>query len=143
LDLFHGDAAFKPVDWRIKLTPVFNVNMLTLEELAVVSPDVRKGTSRWRTFTALEEWFGEYKLADLSANYDFVSLRVGSQPFTSHFRGFIFADTNRAIRLFGTSESNRNQFNLLAFYQLEKDTNSFLNTFESRDQFVAIANFYR
>ena len=27
---------------------------------------------------------------------------VGSQPFTSDFRGFIFDDTNRAVRLFGT-----------------------------------------
>jgi len=25
-DLFHGDAAFKPVDWRIKLTPIFDMN---------------------------------------------------------------------------------------------------------------------
>ena len=29
-DLFHGDAAFKPVDWRVKLTPVFNVNYLAV-----------------------------------------------------------------------------------------------------------------
>jgi len=27
-DLFSGDAAFKPVDWRIKLVPTFNVNNL-------------------------------------------------------------------------------------------------------------------
>jgi hypothetical protein len=143
MDLFHGDAGFKPVDWRIKLTPVFNINSLDVDELAVVSPDVRKGTTRWRTFMSLEEWFAEYKLADLSPDYDFLSIRAGSQPFVSDFRGFIFADINRAIRLFGTAESNRDQFNLAVFYQLEKDTNSFLNTFENRNQTVAIANFYR
>src|SRR5262249_24719489 len=44
LDLFHGDAAFRPVDWRVKLTPVFNFNNFALNELAVVSPDVTKGT---------------------------------------------------------------------------------------------------
>ena len=142
-DLFHGDAAFKPVDWRIKLTPVFNVNTLALNELANVNPDVRKGTSRNRTFFALEEWFVEYKLFDYGPNYDFVSIRAGAQPFASDFRGFIFADINRAVRIFGTSESNRNQFNLAFFAQLEKDTNSALNTFQDRHQRLAIANFYR
>ena len=45
-DLFHGDAAFKPVDWRVKVTPVFNVNNLSVEELAVVSPDVHARAPR-------------------------------------------------------------------------------------------------
>jgi hypothetical protein len=141
-DLFHGDAAFKPVDWRIKVTPVFNVNYLAVEELAVVNPDVRKGTTRGRTWGALEEWFVEAKLADLSPNYDFMSVRVGSQPFTSDFRGFLFSDTNRAVRLFGTLNSNRDQFNLAVFSQQEKDTNSGLNTFDDRRQQVVIANYY-
>ena len=77
-DLFHGDAAFKPVDWRVKLTPVFNVNNLTVEELGVVSPDVRQGTSRDRDFwSRCRSAFVEAKLADLSPDYDFVSVRVG------------------------------------------------------------------
>ena len=142
-DLVHGDSSFKPVDWRIKVTPVFNVNYLDVEELGVVSPDETKGHTRGRTYSTLEEWFAETKLADLSPNYDFVSLRVGSQPFNSDFRGFIFADTNRAIRLFGTEFSNRDQFNVAFFDQLEKDTNSELNTFEDRGQQLLIANYYR
>ncbi|MEX0818463.1 MAG: hypothetical protein WD070_02685, partial [Pirellulaceae bacterium] len=40
-DLFHGDTSFKPMDWRLKVTPVFNLNYLDVEELAVVNPDVR------------------------------------------------------------------------------------------------------
>ena len=143
LDLFHGDAAFKPVDWRIKVTPVFDVNYLAVDELAVVNPDVRRGTTRGRTWFSLEEYFVETKLADLSPDYDFLSLRVGSQPFTSDFRGFIFSDTNRAIRLFGTRLSNKEQFNIIAFDQQEKDTNSDLNTFQMRHQNVFIANYYR
>jgi hypothetical protein len=144
VDLFHGDAAFKPVDWRVKITPVFNLNDLNLNELAQVNPDVRDGTGRQRTYFALQEWFVERKLADLSPDYDFVSLRVGSQPFTSDFRGFLFSDVNRAVRLFGTLESNRDQFNLIAFDQMEKDTNSGLNEINhSRDQQIVIANFYR
>jgi hypothetical protein len=143
LDLFHGDAAFRPMDWRVKVTPVFNVNYLAVNELGVVSPDVTHGTTRGRTFFALEEWFVESKLADLSPDYDFLSVRAGSQPFTSDFRGFIFSDTNRGVRLFGTGESNRDQFNLVYFQQLEKDTNSFLNSFHERHQGVLIANYYR
>jgi hypothetical protein len=143
IDLFHGDAAFKPVDWRLKLTPVFNVNYLAVDELAVVNPDVRKGTTRGRTWFSLEEYFIESKIIDLSPDYDFLSVRVGSQPFTSDFRGFIFSDTNRAIRIFGTRLANRDQFNLIFFDQQEKDTDSGLNTFQSRHQNVLIANYYR
>ena len=66
-DLVHGDSAFKPVDWRLKVTPTFNVNFLDVEELGVVSPDETKGHRRGRTWFALEEWFAETKLADLIA----------------------------------------------------------------------------
>lgn len=142
-DVSHGDAGFKPVDWRVRLTPIFNVNYLAVEELAVVNPDVLRGTTRGRSWFALQEYFLETKLADLSPDYDFISMRVGSQPFTSDFRGFIFSDTNRAARLFGTREANREQFNLIFFDQQEKETNSELNTFQMRHQNVLIANYYR
>jgi hypothetical protein len=141
-DVFHGDASFKPVDWRIKLTPIFNVNDLNVQELGVIDADVRQGTARGRTLTALQEWFVEAKLADLGPDYDFVSARVGSQPFVSDFRGFLFSDTNRAARLFGTLFSNRDQFNLVYFDQLQKDTDSELNTFHDRKQQVLLANYY-
>src|SRR5438105_4202463 len=118
----HGDGAFKPADWRIKVTQIFNVNHLVVDELGVVNPDVRKGTARTRFDYALEEWFFETKLADLSSNYDFASVRAGSQLFVSDFRGFIFSDTNRMVRLFGNNNANRDQFNLVFVDQTEKDT---------------------
>ncbi|WZO97941.1 hypothetical protein EP7_004993 [Isosphaeraceae bacterium EP7] len=142
-NLFHGDTAFKPVDWQIKVTPVFNVNSAAFSELAQVSPNVLQGTSRNRTFFALQEYFAEGKLTDLSPNFDFASVRVGSQFFVSDFRGLIFADVNRAVRLFGTRNGNRDQFNLAYFRQAEKDTNSGLNSFYDRNQNVVIANYYR
>ncbi len=142
-ELFHGDAAFKPVDWRLKLTPAFNVNVLSAQEVGVVSPDVRKGTIRERTWTTLQEYFAEYKLADLSPEYDFVSVRAGSQPFTSDFRGFIFSDVNTGIRLFGNLDGNRTQYNLAYFRPRQKDTNSQLNSFDGRNQNIVIANMYR
>jgi len=143
VDLFHGDAAFKPVDWRLKITPVYNVNNLSTNELAQVDPSVTSGTTRSRTFFALQEFFGEVKLADTSPNYDFASARVGSQLFVSDFRGFIFADVNRGARIFGTANSNRDQYNLAYFRQFEKDTNSGLNSFHDRKQNIFVANYYR
>ena len=142
LDLKHGDASFKPDDWRIKVTPTLNVNTLSVQELGVVSPDIRRGTIRTRSWLTLQEWFGEVKLADLSPEYDSVSVRAGSQPFNSDFRGFIFSDTNRGVRLFGNLNGNRDQFNLVYFRQQEKETNSGLNTFDDRNQNIVIGNWY-
>ena len=143
VELNHGDGAFKPADWRLKLTQAFNMNHLVVDELAVVNHDVRKGTSRFRTDYALEEWFLETKLADLGPEYDFMSVRAGSQFFSSDFRGLLFSDTNRAVRLFGTRSGNRDQFNLVFVDQTEKETNSGLNTFADRQQNTVIANYYR
>jgi hypothetical protein len=143
IDLFKGDSVFRPFDWRFKVNVIFNQNYLKVYELGVVSPDVTDGTNRHRTFWSLEEWFYESKIADTSPNYDFVSVRAGSQFFSSDFRGFIFADTNRAVRLFGNRLSNQDQYNVIWFDQTEKDTNSFLNTFDDRHQNTLIANYYR
>src|SRR5262249_17792257 len=72
----------------------------------------------------------------------FLSLRIGSQFFTSDFRGFLFSDTNDAVRLFGNANANRDQYNLVYFRQREKDSNSALNTFDDRGQNIIIGNFY-
>jgi hypothetical protein len=142
LNLSHGNASFKPPDWQIRLTPVLNMNYLDTNELGIVSPNVQNGTTRFRSRNALEEYFYEQKLADLSPEYDFVSVRAGSQQFVSDFRGFIFNDTNRGVRLFGTAYANKHQYNLVFFDQTEKDTNSQLNTFKDRGQNTVIANYY-
>ena len=64
-----------------------SVNSL-FESLMVVNPNVEAGTTRARQDFALEEWFVETKLADLSVNYDFVSLRAGSQLFCQRLSRF-------------------------------------------------------
>ncbi len=142
-ELFHGNAAFKPIDWQFKLTTAFNINYLDTNELAIVNPDVRAGTTRQDDYFALQEYFFEWKMADLSPHYDFVSARVGSQQFVSDFKGFIFDDINRGARVFGTRLANRDQFNIILFDQVEKDTNSQLNTFNDRKQNTLIMNYYR
>ena len=83
------------------------------------------------------------KLADVNSNYDFVSVRAGIQPFVSDFRGFIFSDNNLGLRLFGSADNNRIQYNAAYFSMLEKDTNSGLNRFDTRHQNVYIANIFR
>ena len=142
VDYFKGSTAFKPFDWRWRGTVTANLNHLDVRETAAVSPDVRRGTDRTDGRLALQELFFEVKLADLSTNYDFLSLRLGIQPFSSDFRGFLFTDVNLGARLFGNYASNRFQYNLAFFERLEKGTNSGLNTFEWRDQRVAVANLY-
>lgn len=144
IDLFHAnDASFKPIDWRLKLEPIFNNNVLDVGELGVVYPDVRRGTRRTRSDMALEQFFVEKKLMDIGPDYDFMSVRAGSQPFVSDFRGFVFKDINRGVRLFGTRYANRDQFNAVWLDQAEKDTNSNLNTFEDRGQQVVVLNYFR
>ncbi|HEY3026204.1 MAG TPA: carboxypeptidase regulatory-like domain-containing protein [Pyrinomonadaceae bacterium] len=143
-ELFHGDTTYKPRDWAIKISPTLSIpNYLNARENGVVNIDVRRGTNRTDTQFSFEEAFGEVKLADLSSNYDFISLRAGIQPFVSDFRGFIYSDNNLGARLFGSLANNRYQYNLAFFSQLEKDTNSGLNRFDLRHQNVYIANIYR
>ena len=143
-ELFHGDSTFRPRDWAIKISPTFSLpNYLNARETGVVNIDVRRGTNRTDTQFSLEEAFVEKKLTDVNENFDFVSARVGIQPFVSDFRGFIFSDNNLGARLFGSFDNNRYQFNAAYFAQLEKDTNSGLNRFRRRQQNVYIANIFR
>jgi hypothetical protein len=142
-DLFHGDASFRPIDWRVKLTPEVNVNYLAVQETGIVNVDPRAGTTRLDAHAGLQEAFAEIKLKDLSHAYDFVSLRAGIQTFNSDFRGFIFSDQEPGARIFGNLQSNRYQYNAAYFAMLEKNTNSGLNTFAYRHQQVWVANLYR
>lgn len=142
-ELFHGDTSYRPVDWRVRISPEINVNYIKVRENGIVNPDVRAGTTRLDSHVALQEAFAEVKLADLSSSYDFASARVGIQTFNSDFRGFVFFDQEPGVRLFGTLDSNRYQFNAAYFAMLEKDTNSGLNSMAYRNQQVFIGNFYR
>ena len=141
-DLFHGDAAFKPVDWRIRITPELSINNLRVRELGLVGPDPRSGTNRFDDHVGLQEAFVEMKLHDLGPNYDFVSARAGIQQFNADFRGFLFVDEEPALRIFGNLHSDRIEYNLAYFHFLEKNTNSGLNTFERRHQQVLLGNVY-
>ena len=53
-DLFRGQQAFQPVDWRIRVTPVFNFTSLSVQEVGVVQIDPSKGTTRDRGDVAMQ-----------------------------------------------------------------------------------------
>jgi carboxypeptidase family protein len=142
-DLFHGDTSFKPIDWRIRITPEISLNDLAVRERGIISPDVRAGTNRFDTHVGLQEAFVEIKLADLSSNYDFLSARAGIQQFNADFRGFLFVDEQPGLRIFGSLHSDRIEYNAAYFNLLEKNTNSGLNiVFERRHQQVVLGNVY-
>ncbi len=144
LELYHGQTAFRPRDWEIKVTTVVNYNYINTRENNNVNINVRKGTNRFDQHIAFQELSLEKHLFNISDRFDFISFRGGIQKFNSDFRAFIFEDFNLGTRLFGSAGSNRFQYNLAYFHMLEKDTNSELNTvFEDRDQEVFIANLYK
>jgi hypothetical protein len=143
IEIFKGDTSFKPRRWALRATPVFGLSYVNTGEYNVVNATPEEKKKRRSTDLAVQEAFGEVKLIDVGPSYDLVSIRAGIQPFTSDFRGFLYRDSNLGVRLFGTFGRNRNQWNLAAFDQLQKDTNSELNLFERRDQKVLIANFFR
>ncbi|MBL8193461.1 MAG: hypothetical protein JNM06_06735 [Blastocatellia bacterium] len=158
-DFFKGAANFKPVDWRIHAEVIFNINYAHARENVVLRIDPRRGNTRRDGIVALQQAYGEYRLGDTtkifpflrgkgskggySPFFDTTSFRAGIQHFNSDFRGFIFNDSNLGARLFGNFASNRYQYNVAYFDMLEKDTNSGLNTLDSRAQRVLIANLYR
>jgi hypothetical protein len=145
LDLFKGDTAFKPPDFEIRLTPVFNFNHTEAQEAGVINVRPSLGLTRDDSFPALQEGFIDYHIRNVSPRYDFDSIRVGIQPFSTDFRGFLFQDSQLGVRFFGDRDDNRWQYNLAYFRRLEKDTNSGLNDIDKqlRKDDVFVANLYR
>lgn len=128
-DFFRGDGQFHPSEWLISLTPAFRY----------VDNNFAGSFDDW----SLQQGFVDLQLAVVSDYYDTTNLRIGRQAFASDFRNFVFADTNDAVRLFGTHESLRTFWNLLAFNMVKKDVASNLNTFDSREQQILIGNVIR
>lgn len=139
-----GNTVFRPPDYEFRLTPAFQYNRVDLEETLALNVDPRRGTRRTDRHFGLQAAFYDYHIRDVSENYDFDSVRVGIQPITADFRGFLFNDLPLGVRLFGTRRNNVFQYNLGLFRRLEKDTNSGLNDLgeSPRRDDVFIANLY-
>ena len=143
--LIKGLTAFKPPDIEYRVALALNVNYVNVPEKRVLFVQPSKPSHRLDHFLGLQELFVDYHVRNTSDRYDFESIRVGIQPFQSDFRGFLFNDQQLGIRYFGNRDNNRFQFNLAAFWRLEKDTNSGLNSIvqRPRNDWVFIANLYR
>ena len=143
--LVKGNTAFKPPDVEYRLTLAFNVNHVDVPERRVLHVEPSKPSHRTDHFVGVQELFFDYHFRNVSDRYDFDSVRIGIQPFQADFRGFLFNDNQLGVRFFGTRDNNRFQYNLAAFWRLEKDTNSGLNAIlqSPRDDFVFVANAYR
>jgi len=144
VELYRGNTAFRPRDWEFKVGLALNWNYASLAEQNNVNINPGRGKSRSDRQLAFQELSVEKHLFNLSDRYDFISFKAGIQRMFSDFRGFVFSDFNLGSRLFGNFHSNHYQYNLAYFYQLEKDTNSELNTvFDDRNQQVYLVNLYR
>jgi hypothetical protein len=141
---FKGDTTFRPPDYEFRFTPVFNYNYVSLDEILGVNADPRRGRTRADTHVGIQAAFIDKHLRNVSERYDFDSLRIGIQPFSADFRGFLFQDNQLGIRLFGTRANNVFQYNLAYFRRIEKDTNSGLNDISEplRKDDIVVANLY-
>lgn len=143
--LLKGNTAYKPPDVEYRATLAFNVNYVDVPERRVLRVEPTRPSHRLDHFVGVQELFFDYHIRNTSDRYDFDSFRIGIQPFQADFRGFLFQDQQLGLRFFGTRDNNRFQYNVAAFWRLEKDTNSGLNAVlqSPRDDFLFIANAYR
>ena len=143
--LTKGSTAFKPPDVEYRVTLAVNLNYVDVPERRVLFVEPSKPSQRFDHFVGVQEAFFDYHIRNVSTRYDFDSVRIGIQPFQSDFRGFLFNDQQLGVRFFGTRDNNRFQYNLAAFWRLEKDTNSGLNSVvqRPRDDWLLVANVYR
>ena len=142
---YKGDTIFRPPDYEYRFTAVLNANYVRTDELRALYIDPQNGDSRNDSHVGVQDLYADKHLRNVSQRYDFDSLRVGIQPFTVDFRGFLFIDNPFGIRLFGTRANNVYQYNLAWFRRIEKDTNSGLNDIGQalRDDDVFVANIYK
>ena len=144
-DLFKGSTAFKPPEIEYKITLAYNRSYVDVNEKRILDVRPTHASHRSDAFLGVQDAFVDYHIRNTSDRYDFDSVRVGIQGFQADFRGFLFNDNQLGVRLFGDRDDNRFQYNLAAFWRLEKDTNSGLNdvTQKPRDDFLLFANLYR
>jgi hypothetical protein len=145
LSLIKGSTTFMPPHVEYRLTLAFNFNYVDVSERRILSVKPSQPSHRFDHFVGVQEAFVDYHLRDVSARYDFDSIRVGIQPFQLDFRGFLFNDQQLGVRLFGNRDGNRVQYNLVVIWRLEKDTNSRLDdvTQGPRKDWIFHANLYR
>ncbi|MDH5502389.1 MAG: hypothetical protein OEY72_14940, partial [Gammaproteobacteria bacterium] len=148
--VYKGDTVFRPPDLEFRFIPVFNLSSVQVDEAGVLKADTTADLTRTEGFVGIQGLFVDKHLRNVSERYDFDSLRIGIQPITADFRGFLFQDSPVGVRLFGNRNNNLWQYNVGWFRRLEKDSNSGLNDITEtrfsdalRDDDVFLFNLYR
>jgi len=143
--LIKGSTTYRPPDVEWRLTLAAQANYVDVAERRVLNVRPARDSNRFDYALGVQEAFLDYHIRNTSDRYDFYSIRVGIQEWQEDFRGFLFNDNQLGVRFFMNRDNNRWQFNLAAFWRLEKDTNSGLNNlFQTpRDDWVLTANAYR
>jgi hypothetical protein len=130
--LYRGDTIFQPPEWQLRFTPILNYSATHANGQSVST----------NTFGA-QALFVETHLRDVSANYDFDSVRIGIQGVDSDFRGFVLADQPAGVRFFGTRANDVYQYNIGWFRPLPKNAarqNQFGAGIPAND--ILLANLY-
>lgn len=139
----NGNQTFRPPDWEFRVTGIANINYVKTDEIGLVYAKPSKGDDRFDYWFSLTDLWVEKHLWNKSDRYDFDAIRVGIQPFTSDFRGFLFQDAALGARLFGTFRNNRIQYNVGWFRQIEKEINSGLpQVLDLREDDIFVGNVY-
>jgi hypothetical protein len=140
LEIFNGDTVFVPKKWAVRATGVFNLNKTGVGSLSFGG---LKPNAAEKTNFAAEELFGEARLAVISPNFDFLSVRGGMQNFNVDFRGFLFVDNQLGVRLFGNAKNNTSQYNVAYFSMRARDGVSQLHDItKSTGETVVMGNWY-
>ena len=143
--LIQGSTAFMPPHREYRITLAVQANYVDVPERRILFVEPSRGTNRFDYALGVQELFVDDHIRNVSDRYDFDSVRVGIQPFQFDFRGFLFNDQQLGARLFGNRDNNRFQYNLMAVWRLEKDTNSGLNNILQwpRSDWILGANLFR
>jgi hypothetical protein len=129
-DYFQNENTFHPSEWFIRFTHVLDYRDV----------DNQDGFVDY----GLQEAFLDLQLGIESEWYDTSDVRLGRQVFVNDFRGFLYADAQKMIRLFGTRDANRLQYNVVVIDPDQIDAASnLLRTDEDRDQIILGANAFR
>lgn len=142
--LIRGNTTYMPPEYEFRVVTAVPYTHVESEETGLLRLNPARGSERDDVHVGFLELFADIHLTNLSERYDFVSTRLGIQDFQSDFRGFVYADQQPGVRLFGNYDNNKLQYNLAWFDRLDKDTNSGINsTFEARHENVVIANVFK
>jgi hypothetical protein len=139
-EIFGGDTVFEPKRWAIRATGVMNLNRTDVGSLSFGG---LKANAAEKINLSAEELFGEARLAVISPNFDFMSVRGGMQNFDVDFRGYLFVDNQFGVRLFGNAKNNTDQYNVAVFSMRARDPVSQLHDITTgTGETVIMANYY-